>query len=224
MDLIKADNIGAGDAIPGVGPSPDLDQAVTALKKGEVSQPVALAANKLALAVVMDVIPPRPSTFEEVQTKVKDAIVDKRLTVAVQKHATELVAKTTSMGGNLEQAAKAMGLDVKTSDEFTRTGTVDGLGPATYVVEAFGRPDGAVFGPVAGGGATVVAKVLTHVQADLSQLPEQRVQIRDEIKGQKGRDRNSLFDAGLKDSLVKEGKIKYHNDVIGRLLASFRPS
>ena len=52
----------------------------------------------------------------------------------------------------------------------------------------------------------------------------QRVQIRDEIKGQKGRDRNTLFDAGLRDTLVKQGKIKYHNDVISRLLASYRPS
>jgi hypothetical protein len=74
------------------------------------------------------------------------------------------------------------------------------------------------------GGTTFVAKVLSHVQPDLSKLPEERVKIRDEIKGQKGRDRNTLFDAGLKDTLVKQGKIKYHNDVLSRLLASYRPS
>ena len=224
MELLPANNVEPGKPIPGIGPSPELDQAVSALKKGEVSQPVALAANKLAIAVVMDVIPPRPSTFEEVQTKVKDSIVESRLTVAVQKHAAELVQKANSMGGDLAKAAKAMGLEVKTSEEFTRTGTVDGLGPASYVSDAFTRPDGTVFGPVSGGGTTLVAKVLAHAQPDLSKLPEQRVQIRDEIKGQKGRDRNTLFDAGLRDTLVKQGKIKYHNDVISRLLASYRPS
>lgn len=224
MELVKADNVEAGNPIPGVGASPDLDQAVSTLKKGEVSQPVALAANKLALAVVVNVIPPRPSTFEEVQTKVKDAIVEKRLTVTVQKHATELAQKAIEMGGDLAKAAKSMGLDVKTSEEFTRAGTVEGLGPASYVVDAFSRPDGAVFGPVGGGGSTVVAKVLAHVQPDLSKLPEQRAQIRDEIKGQKGRDRNTMFDAGLRDTLVKQGKIKYHKDVIDRLLANYRPS
>jgi peptidyl-prolyl cis-trans isomerase D len=224
MELVKADNIGPGSPIAGVGPSPDLDTAISNLKKGEVSQPVALGSSKLALAVVMDVVPPRPSTFEEVQSKVKDAIVDKRLTVAVQKHANELVQKAATMGGSLANAAKSMGLEVKTSDEFARAGTVEGLGPASYVQEAFGRPDGAVFGPVAGGGATIVGKVIAHIQADLSKLPEQRVAIRDDIKGQKGRDRNSLFDAGLKDALIKQGKIKMHNDVLGRLMASYRPS
>jgi hypothetical protein len=128
------------------------------------------------------------------------------------------------MGGNLAQAAKAMGLESKTSDEFSRSGNVEGLGPASYVADAFGRPDGTVFGPVSGGGTTVVAKVLAHVQPDMSKLPEQRAQIRDEIKGQKGRDRNTLFDAGLRDQLVKEGKIKYHNDVMMRLMANYRPS
>jgi len=224
MELVQADNVEPGKPIPAVGPSPDLDQAVSTLKKGEVSQPVALASNKLAIAVVMDVIPTRPSTFEEVQDKVKESIVSNRLTVAVQKHAAELVAKTSSMGGDLAKAAKSMGLEVKTSDEFARTGNLEGLGPASYVADAFTRPDGTILGPVNAGGTTLVAKVLTHVQPDMSKLPEQRVAIRDEIKGQKGRDRNTLFDAGLKDALVKQGKIKYHNDVIARLLANYRPS
>jgi len=224
MELVQANEVEPGKPIPGVGPGPELEQAVATLKKGEVSQPVALAANKLAIAVVMDVIPPRPSAFEEVQTKVKDAITENRLTVAVQKHAAELVAKTNSMGGDLGKAAKSLGLEIKTSDEFARAGNVEGLGPASYVSDAFVRPDGTILGPVNSGGTTFVAKVLSHVQPDLSKLPEERVKIRDEIKGQKGRDRNTLFDAGLKDTLVKQGKIKYHNDVLSRLLASYRPS
>ncbi|HEV3198753.1 MAG TPA: peptidyl-prolyl cis-trans isomerase [Bryobacteraceae bacterium] len=224
MELVQANDVEPGKPIPGVGPGPELEQAVSTLKKGEVSQPVALAANKLAIAVVLDVIPPRPSTFEEVQTKVKDSIIENRLTVAVQKHAADLVAKTNSMGGDLDKAAKSLGLEIKTSDEFARTGNVEGLGPASYVSDAFTRPDGTILGPLNSAGTTFVAKVLSHAQPDMSKLPEQRVQIRDEIKGQKGRDRNTLFDAGLKDTLVKQGKIKYHNDVISRLLASYRPS
>ncbi|HTS29532.1 MAG TPA: peptidyl-prolyl cis-trans isomerase [Bryobacteraceae bacterium] len=224
MEIVMANNVEAGKDIPGIGPSPDLDQAVNTLKKGEVSQPVSVGANKLAIAVVMDVIPPRPSTFEEVQDKVKDAMVNNRLVVAVQKHAGELVAKATAEGGDLAKAAKAMGLEVKTTDEFTRSGNVDGIGPASYVSEAFSRPDGAIFGPAQGGGVTIVGKVLAHAPADMSKLPEQRVAIRDEIKSQKGRDRNQLFDAGVKDALIKDGKIKYHNDVLTRLMASYRSS
>jgi hypothetical protein len=67
-----------------------------------------------------------------------------------------------------------------------------------------------------------VAKVISHVDPDPAKLPEQRVALRDEIKSQKARDRNSLFEAGLRDALIKQGKIKIHQDVINRLLASFR--
>ncbi len=89
--------------------------------------------------------------------------------------------------------------------------------------DAFLKPDGAVFGPVAGGGMTLVAKVLSHVQPDMSKLPEQRVAIRDEIKGQKGRERNGLFDAGVRSTLEKEGKIRIHNDVMLRLWRATMP-
>jgi hypothetical protein len=168
------------------------------------------------------VAPPRPQTFEEVQGRIRDTITQNRLVVAVQNHAKELVDKTRSMGGDLAKAAKTMGLEVKTSGEIDRSGTVEGLGSATYIQEGFTRPDGTVFGPISTPDATVVAKVVQHTDPDLSKLPEQRVALRDEIKSQKARDRNSLFEAGLRDALIKQGKIKIHQDVINRLLAGYR--
>ena len=56
--------------------------------------------------------------------------------------------KAKAMGGDLAKAAKSMGLEVKTSDEFARTGTVEGLGSASYVADGFNKPDGTVFGPL----------------------------------------------------------------------------
>ena len=62
MQVVRVENYGAGNAVPEWGPSPDFDQSVATLKKGEVSQPVT-AGNKMALAVVNDVIPAHPSSF-----------------------------------------------------------------------------------------------------------------------------------------------------------------
>jgi hypothetical protein len=127
------------------------------------------------------------------------------------------------MGGDLAKAAKSMGLEVKTSNEIDRAGNIDGLGSAGYVVEGFSRPDGTVFGPIGTpDGGTVVAKVIAHIHPDVSKLPEQRATIRDEIKSQKARERNSLFEAGVKDALTKQGKIKIHPDVLSRLIANYR--
>jgi peptidyl-prolyl cis-trans isomerase D len=222
MQLVRVDGYGAGEPIKEIGSSPDFDQAVTALKKGEASQLLALKDNRVALALVTDVIPPRPQTFEEVQKQVRDSIVQNRLVVAVQDHARQLVQQAKSMGGDLAKAAKTMGLEVKTSGEIDRSGSVEGLGSASYVQEGFTRPDGTVFGPISTPDGTVVAKVVQHVEPDLSKLPEQRVALRDEIKSQKARDRNSLFEAGLRDALIKQGKIKIHQDVVNRLIAGYR--
>jgi peptidyl-prolyl cis-trans isomerase D len=222
MQVVRADGYEPGKPAPEIGTNSDFDQSLTGLKKGDVSQAVALPGNKIALAVVTDVIPARPSTYEEVKDKVRDTVVQGRLTKAVQDHAKELADKAKAMGGDLEKAAKSMGLEVKTSAEFNRSGTVEGLGTAGYFQNAFFSPDGAIIGPILMPDATVVAKVVAHVPADMSKLPEQRVQIRDDIKQQKGRDRNSLFEAGLRDQLIKSGKIKIHEDVVQRIVANYR--
>jgi peptidyl-prolyl cis-trans isomerase D len=222
MQLLRVDGYAAGQTVKEVGANPDFDRAVATLKKGEASQLLALSDSRVVLALATDVTPPRPQTFEEVQNQMRDTITRNRLTAVVQNHARELVEKAKSMGGDLAKAAKAMGLEVKTSGEIDRSGTVEGVGSANYVQEGFTRPDGTVFGPISTPDATVAAKVLQHVNPDLSKLPEQRVSLRDEIKSQKARDRNSLFEAGVRDALIKQGKIKIHQDVINRLLASYR--
>jgi hypothetical protein len=222
MQLVRVDGYAAGQTIKEIGPSPDFDQAIAALKKGEVSQLLALTENKVALALVTDAVPPHAQTFEEVQSQIRDAIVQNRLTLAVQNHARELVEKAKSMGGDLAKAAKTIGLEVKTSGEIDRSGSVEGIGSANYVQEGFSRPDGTVFGPISTTEGAAVAKVIQHIDPDMSKLPEQRMAIRDEIKSRKARDRNSLFEAGLREALIKQGKIKIHQDVINRLIAGYR--
>jgi peptidyl-prolyl cis-trans isomerase D len=224
MQVVRVDNYSAGAPVADLGPNADFDQAMAGLKKGEVSQPVS-AGTKLALAVVNDVIPAHPSTFEEVQGQIRDLMVQNRSTAAVQKHANELIEKARAMGGDLTKAAKSMGLETKTSNEVDRAGNIEGIGMASYVSEGFGKPDGTVFGPVGlPGGGTIVAKVVSHGGADMSQLAAQRSIIRDEIKSERARERNSLFESGVKDMLIKEGKIKIHQEVINRLIANYRTS
>lgn len=223
IQLVKADGIEANQPIPEIGVSQDFDQAISGLKKGEVSQPVALPpGNKLALAVVEDVIPPRQMTLAEASDKIKTLITNQKANIAVQNHARELLDKAKAAGGDLAKAAKSMGQEVKTSSEFSRNGAVEGLGSASYLAAGFSAPDNTVIGPVPTPDGPVVAKVVSHVPADMAQFAAQRNSIRDELKTQKGRDREALFEAGLREALIKQGKIKIHKNVIDRLIASYR--
>ncbi len=233
MEVIRADNLQPGKPVPGVGSNPDFEQSISGLKVGEVSQPVALAGDKVVVAELTGIVPSRPETFDEVKDQVKETMTTSRVQAKVQQHAQELMDKAKAMGGDLEKAAKAMGLEVKTSADFTRSGSITAekpaageapLGSAAYLLEGFSKPDGTLLGPVALPDGTVVAKVVAHIAPDMSKLPGERAQLRDDIKRQRANDRATLFDQGLEDQLTREGKIKVHQDVLTRLLSNYRPS
>jgi peptidyl-prolyl cis-trans isomerase D len=222
MEVVHADNVEPNKPIPDIGASPDFDQAVAALKQGQVSQAVALPGNKVAIAEVTAVVPPRPSTFDEVKDQIRDTMTQARLTVKVRDTAKELADKAKAMGGDLEKAAKSMNLEVKTTDGFTRNDTPAGFGSANYIAQNFSSPNNTVAGPVLMPDGTVVAKVLEHIPADLTNLPTERVAIRDQIKTEKAKQRDELFEAGLKERLIQEGKIKIHQNVINSIIAGYR--
>ena len=224
MELVRADGVEAGKPVPQIGTVADFDQSIAGLKKGEVSPAVALPSDRVALAVVTDVIPPKPSSFEEVQSQIKDTLMRSRSTQVLQKHAQELVDKTKAMGGDLEKAAKSMGLTVKITGDVDRNSPVEGLASANYINEAFGKPDGSIFGPVNMPDGALVGKVIAHVAPDMSKLAQERSTIRDQIKGEKARDRATLFEAGLRDALIKQGTIKIHQNVINNLISQFKTS
>jgi peptidyl-prolyl cis-trans isomerase D len=223
LQVVKAEGVAPGGAYPEIGTNSDFDQSVGGLKVGEASQPVSLPGNKIALAVVTGIVPARPSTFDEVKDQIHDLIVQNRSVAALQKHAQELI-DAAKKSGDLIKSAKAMGLEGKTSPEFERSGTVEGVGPASYLADAFTRPEGAVIGPINMPDATVVARVVEHVPAGMEKLADERVALRDEIKTQKSRDRNALFGEGIRQMLIQQGKIKVHDAVIRRLIATYSAS
>ena len=222
MQVIHADGVEAGKPIPGIDANPDFDQAIAALKVGQVTPAVALSDKKIAVAELTAIVPPKPSAFEDVKDKVKDAMIQYRLPVKVREKAQALIDKAKA-DGDFAKAAKELGFTATTTDAFMRTDQVAGFGSANYISQAFSSPAGTILGPVQMPDGTVVAKVVEHVPADISNLTSaERATIRDQIKSKKAGDRDTLFRAGLKERLIKEGKIKVHQDLINKLIASYR--
>ncbi len=223
MQVVHADGVEAGKPLPEVGANPDFDQAVAALKVGQVTAPVAIANNKVVVAELVSIVPPKPTPYEEVKDKVKDAMIAFRLPAKVREKATELAAKAKAMG-DFEKAAKDLGYKVESTQGFNRSDTVAGFGSANYVAQGFSSPAGTILGPILMPDATVVAKVVEHLPADMSKFQTERPALRDQIKSQKAGDRDALFRSGLKEKLIDEGKIKLHQDAINKLIASYRNS
>ncbi len=221
LEVVKADGIGAGAPILGLGQSPDLDAALATLKKGEVSPVVQFGASKLAVAEVADIAPSRIQSFAEVEPSIRQALTDTRSTEIATQKAAEAV-KRVSAGEQFEAVAKALHIEVKTPPDFTSEAAVEGLGSAVLFGDSLTKPVGSALGPIQAPGQTVVAKLLEKMPADMSQLASHREAIVLQLKQQKARERQELFYDSVLTELIREGKVKKHPQTIQRLINSYR--
>jgi peptidyl-prolyl cis-trans isomerase D len=225
LQFVQANNIAPGDALPTLGASKEFDDAVASLRKGEVTAgPIALQNGKALVAAVTDVQTAHQATFDEAKADVKSQATKQKLTRLLADKAKELAAKTQSMGGDLEKAAKSMNIEVKTSQEVDRQGAIESVGTASTIADAFTKPVGTILGPQILATGELVAKIVGKTPADLSLLPAQMASIRNELKQQKERDRAQLFQDGLKSRLTAAGTLKIHQDVISRIVQSYQKS
>ncbi|MEX2261630.1 MAG: peptidyl-prolyl cis-trans isomerase [Bryobacteraceae bacterium] len=219
--LVKAEKIGVGDSLPEIGPSPELQGAVGSLQKGEISQPVTIGGNRYAIALVTEVIAPQQSALQEVESQIRNVLTANKSNGLVGEKANELLEKTKAMDGDLKRAASAMGLEFKTSGDFTREGNIEGLGQGMQFPDVFAKPVGSLVGPMPIADSRVIAKILERKPADMAGLAAERSAIETELRQRKGRERIELFEDGLRQQLVQEGKVKIYQDVVKNLTSVY---
>ncbi|HTM49917.1 MAG TPA: peptidylprolyl isomerase [Bryobacteraceae bacterium] len=222
LSVTNVEKAGAGDPVPEVGVNRDFEEAVSSLKKGEVSQAVAAPGNRMVIAVITNVFPAHPATFEEAESQIRPALLQDKANRLVMEKGDELAAKVRAANGDLKKVAQSMGLQYVAAPEFTRNGAIEGLGSPDAIPEIFTKPAGTIFGPTMVGGFRVVGKVTARIEPNLAELPAQTDAIRDDIKHTKARERNALFEDGLRQQMMKDGKIKIHTEVMKRLTANYR--
>jgi peptidyl-prolyl cis-trans isomerase D len=221
----KIDKAAAGDPLPLIGSAVELNDALSQLKtKGEVTPVVTVANNRLVIAVLDEIFPPRQAELAEVQDQIRNTLISERAQRLLSERSNALMEKVKSMGGDLKKAAASMNIEVKSTGEFGREGQAEGIGPATLVEEAFRRDVGAVFGPVNASGANVVCKITAKTPADMAKLNEQRFDILLRLKGKKAQERRDLFEDGLMQYLKAKGIVKIHQDTVNRLVNSYKNS
>src|SRR5216683_2712613 len=221
LQFDKLDKWTPGGAIPQFGSDPQATAALQGLKKGEVS-PVLQIGNKLAVGVVANINPARSPDLSEVETRARAGYAQDKGNLLVGEKAKKAAEQAKANGGDLKPIAKSMGLEVKTTDLFTRNGAVEGLGGAAYLSEAFEKPVGTIMGPVFAGTQTIVAKVVDKQSGDMTKFAAEREGILNQLKGKKSGERQVLLQDSILNTLIQQGKIKKHQDVINRLMSRYR--
>ncbi len=216
----KAPNSGS---LPELGPQPELSTAIyTATPKGGITGISDIAkAGKMAFAVVTDVIPTQPSEYKDVE---KEA-TDRYTMAAAGKLVGDVAAEAVSLvkaGQSLEAVAKQLNGKVGSSAPFSRTGTAEGLGPASFVQAAFAKKPGDVFGPVMSGTGSYVVRVKESIPANEANFEKQRQSIVQSLEQRQGQSVDALYRDSVVEEMTRRGKVKFNQPVIDRLMASFK--
>ena len=220
-DLIVMPSASAGDPIPGLGANPEIDSALASMKPDEVSPEIILPNNREAVVILNSRTPGRPSEFSEVQAQIRDKLTNEKAATMAADRAKQ-AAERLRKGEDISQVAKSMQLEVTTSSTFGRADSIDGLGPAAAIEDAFNTPVGGVLGPTPIQGRNIVAKVTEKSDADMTALPVEKDSILAQLKQKKAQDRNALLMDGILAKLTDEGKVTVHQKEIQSMVASLR--
>jgi hypothetical protein len=203
-----------------IGLNQDFAAAVFGLQPGGVTNAI-VVNNKLAIGVLNGITPARPAELSEVESTIRTQLTEQKSFEIMANKQKEIEGLVKS-GADLKKIAQTVGGEVKTSGDFTRDGAAEGVGSGTYFADLFGKAPGAMTGPVNINGQVVVARLNAKVDADLSKMAEDRANLITGIKGRKAQERKDLFEDGLVARMIDKGKIKINQDVIRRLIDSYR--
>jgi len=173
------------------------------------------------VAVLNSRTPGRPAEFGEVQAQIRDKMTNDRAAQIAGDRAKDL-AERMKKGEDITKLAKSMQLDATNSSMFGRVDSIEGLGPAATLEDAFSAPVGGVLGPLMIQGRNVVARVSEKSAADMAALPVEHDSIMQSLKQKKAQDRNALLMDGILEKLTAEGKVTVNRKEIQNLIASLR--
>ena len=198
--------VSAIDPLLELGNSQDVKDAIFRLRPGELSLPIRTDRGYVVLLLKQS-LPAHQGSFEEVHDKVLADFKQERSTELAKSKAEEL-AKRVKSGEKFDAAAKALGLEPKTSDSIPRSGSISGAASGKQLSAAFGLKAGDVGAPLNLGQNWTVYRIAEKTEANPAEFEAQKKQLTEEVLQSK---RNLAFDAfrtALGDRLRQEGKLK----------------
>jgi peptidyl-prolyl cis-trans isomerase D len=179
------------EPILGLGPSPEAAGRAFDMKIGDVSRALRASRGFAFVSLVAKQDPYAPK-LEEVKDRVRDEVIKQKARDLSQQKATELAAKLKGVA-DFEKAAKAAGVEAKTTELIARDAPIPDLGVAPAVEDAaFRMPVGAVSDPIVVANGTAVIKVVAKQEVTPEDLALAKDKFRDELLADR---RNRFFGA-----------------------------
>jgi peptidyl-prolyl cis-trans isomerase D len=178
------------EPVSGLGMAPAASARAFELKEGEVSEAVQMPQG-FAFVTLTGRQEARTPALEEVKARVREDVVKQKAVDTARQKAASVAPQLKA--GDFAAAAKAAGLDVKSTDLVARGAAIAdaGVSPAVDAV-AFALPAGGVSEPIVTDNGAVVVKVLERADVSEQDLAKGREAVRAELLTER---RNQFFSA-----------------------------
>ncbi len=206
------------DSTPELGASPELRSAMFTLRIGEVSQPIPSDRGHAVISI-KSIIPAHQGTLDEVRAKVTGDFRHEKAVDMAKQRAAEL-AKRAQGGEDFAKAAKALNIEIKTSDLISREGSIPNAGTAQQFVAAFSIPAGKTGDPVYLGNDWLVYRIADHQAANPADFEKQKKDIEDALLSSKRQLAFDSFRFALEDQFRSEGKLNFNKDALSKFVGT----
>ncbi len=201
------------EPLAGLGFAPAVAAEAFLMQQGAVSG--ALQTNQgVAFMSLLEVAPPAIPDLETVRATVREDVIRARA-VEVARTRAARVAQSSARG--FAAAAKAAGVEVKTTELVTRGSALPDLGVNTEVDDAvFALDQGQVSAPIATQSAVVVARVLEKTAATAEGLEAERTNLTNELLQRRRQEFFSAYMAKAKATMTIDFNDAALRTVLGR--------
>jgi parvulin-like peptidyl-prolyl isomerase len=201
------------EPILGLGPAPEATNRAFEMNQGDVSGALRASRGFVFETLVAKQDPYIPKV-DEVKERVRDELIKQKARDASKQKAAEIAAKLKS-APDFEKAAKAAGLEAKTTELITRDSPIPDLGVATAVEDAaFKMSPGAVSDPIATDNGTAVIKVIEKKEVTSDEWKTAQEKFREELLS----DRRNRFFGSYMAKAKKGMKIDVNRETLQRVI------
>jgi peptidyl-prolyl cis-trans isomerase D len=211
LPVLESGFFARDEPIMGLGPAPEAASRAFEMKPDEVAGPLRASRGIIFQAMTAKQDPYVPKV-DEVKDRVRDEVVKQKAREVSKQKAAEIAAKLKS-APDFEKAAKAAGVEAKTTDLIAAGAPIPDLGVAPAVEDvAFRLPVGAVSDAIATDNGSAVIKVLEKKAVTAEEWTSSKDRFREELLT----DRRNRFFTAYMGKAKQKMKIDVNREALQR--------
>jgi peptidyl-prolyl cis-trans isomerase D len=207
-----------GDDVPNIGTNQQFEQALASLNNpNDVADPTGIKGG-FAVPMLVEKKDPRIPDFDEVKTKVAEAIKEQRAKEQLEQKAKDLAASLSGPDA-LKAAGEKEGFDSGLEESFKLGSSLGKAGISKSLDDLiYGLKQGEVSKtPIKVEDKWVIVGMVKKVDADPNGLAAQRDTLKQSLMNERQDQVFEDYIAGVQQRMKQQGKIKIYEDVLAQL-------